>query len=69
MKTTKKTTTFLDKLLELNEEGAEFSDQDLYDETITMMIGGSETSAITNSFTLLMLAMHPDVQVRRGAPD
>lgn len=50
-------------LLELNEQGAGFSDQDLYDETITMMIGGSETSAITNSFTLLMLAMHPHIQV------
>ena len=52
-------------LLELNEQGAGFSDQDLYDETITMMIGGSETSAITNCFTLLMLAMHPQIQVSK----
>lgn len=57
-----KTTTFLDTLLDLNEQGAEFSDQDLYDEVITMMIGGSETSAITNCFTLLMLAIHPHMQ-------
>ncbi|KAK7588226.1 hypothetical protein V9T40_005471 [Parthenolecanium corni] len=56
--------SFLDLLLELNEEGAEFSDTDIRDEVVTMMIGGSETSALTLSFTLLMLAMNSEVQER-----
>ncbi|XKL64201.1 hypothetical protein PGB90_004287 [Kerria lacca] len=54
--------SFLDILLDLNEEGAEFSDNDLLDEVLTMMIGGSETSAVTISGTLLMLAIHPEIQ-------
>ncbi|KAK7604566.1 hypothetical protein V9T40_005752 [Parthenolecanium corni] len=56
--------SFLDILLKLNDEGAEFSDSDIRDEVVTMMIGGSETSALTLSFTLLMLAMNPEVQER-----
>nr|QTC11262.1 cytochrome P450 380C41 [Phenacoccus solenopsis] len=54
--------TFLDILLDLNENGAEFTDDDIRDEVVTMMIGGSETSALTNCYTLLMLAMHPHAQ-------
>ncbi|XKL64203.1 hypothetical protein PGB90_004289 [Kerria lacca] len=54
--------SFLDLLLELNENGAEFSDTDIRDEVVTMMIGGTETSAVTISFTLLMLAMYPEAQ-------
>ncbi|XP_065201589.1 cytochrome P450 4C1-like [Planococcus citri] len=54
--------TFLDILLDLNEKGAEFTDDDIRDEVVTMMIGGSETSALTNCYTLLMLSMHPHVQ-------
>jgi len=32
---------FLDKLLDLNEAGANFSDDDIRDEVVTMMIGVS----------------------------
>ncbi|XP_016658611.1 cytochrome P450 4C1 isoform X3 [Acyrthosiphon pisum] len=53
---------FLDTLFELNETGANFSDNDILDEVVTMMIGGSETSAITLCFSLLLLAIHPDIQ-------
>lgn len=34
---------FLDTLLELNEAGANFSDEELRDEVVTMMIGVSTT--------------------------
>ncbi|KAF0760019.1 Uncharacterized protein FWK35_00004731, partial [Aphis craccivora] len=53
---------FLDTLLDLNEAGANFSDDDIRDEVVTMMIGGSETSTITVCFCLLMLAIHPIIQ-------
>ncbi|XP_022166735.1 cytochrome P450 4C1-like [Myzus persicae] len=58
----KKLKVFLDTLFELNEAGANFSDDDIKDEVVTMMIGGSETSAITISFSLLLLAIYPDIQ-------
>ncbi|XP_046665741.1 cytochrome P450 4C1-like [Homalodisca vitripennis] len=53
---------FLDILLELNDGGNTFTDDDLRDEVVTMMVGGSETSAMTDCFCLLMLAMHEDIQ-------
>ncbi|KAG8249438.1 hypothetical protein J6590_019726 [Homalodisca vitripennis] len=53
---------FLDILLELKDGGNTFTDDDLRDEVVTMMVGGSETSALTNCFCLLMLAMHEDIQ-------
>ncbi|XP_026817199.1 cytochrome P450 4C1-like [Rhopalosiphum maidis] len=58
----KKLKVFLDTLFELNEAGANFSDDDIKDEVVTMMIGGSETSAITICFSLLLLAIYPDIQ-------
>ncbi|XP_029344292.1 cytochrome P450 4C1-like isoform X2 [Acyrthosiphon pisum] len=53
---------FLDTLFELNNGGGNFSDSDIRDEVITMLIAGSETSAITVRFCLLMLAIHQDIQ-------
>ncbi|CAH0776748.1 unnamed protein product [Bemisia tabaci] len=54
---------FLDILLELNDQGIqEFTEKDMLDEVVTMMIGGSETSAVTNCFCILLLAMHKEVQ-------
>ncbi|XP_050423131.1 cytochrome P450 4C1-like [Adelges cooleyi] len=53
---------FLDKLIELNEEGANLTDEEIRDEVVTMLVGGSETTTITNCFCLLMLAIHQDIQ-------
>ncbi|CAI6359143.1 unnamed protein product [Macrosiphum euphorbiae] len=53
---------FLDLLFELNNNGGNFSDSDIRDEVVTMMTGGSETSAITICFCLLMLAIDQDIQ-------
>ncbi|KAI5727227.1 hypothetical protein M8J76_016574 [Diaphorina citri] len=61
-KDSKKLKVFLDILLELKDAGAHFTDADIRDEVITMMIGGSETSALTNCFCLTLLGMHPEIQ-------
>ncbi|KAL4123114.1 hypothetical protein QTP88_015344 [Uroleucon formosanum] len=53
---------FLDMLFELNNNVGNFSDSDIRDEVVTMMIAGSETSAITICFCHLMLAIDQDIQ-------
>ncbi|KAL4123116.1 hypothetical protein QTP88_015346 [Uroleucon formosanum] len=53
---------FLDILFKLNNKGGNFTDSDIRAEVITMMTGGSETSAITVCFCLLMLAIDQDIQ-------
>ncbi|XP_075233541.1 cytochrome P450 4C1-like [Lycorma delicatula] len=53
---------FLDILLELKDSGTTFTDDDLRDEVVTMMVGGIETNAITTCFCLLLLAIHPEIQ-------
>ncbi|XP_022175938.1 cytochrome P450 4C1-like [Myzus persicae] len=53
---------FLDILFKLNIEGGNFSDKDIRDEVLTMLAAGSDTSAITISFCLFMLAIHQDNQ-------
>lgn len=58
----KRLKVFLDTLLELNDAGANFSHDEIRDEVVTMMIGGSETSGITVCFSLLLMAIHPEVQ-------
>ncbi|CAH1715441.1 unnamed protein product [Aphis gossypii] len=53
---------FLDTLFDLNEGGENFSDEEIRDEVVTMMMSGSETSTVTVCFCLLMLAIHPEIQ-------
>ncbi|XP_046829944.1 cytochrome P450 4C1-like isoform X2 [Vespa crabro] len=52
----------LDYLFESSHEGRKYSEQDIRDEINTMVIAGSDTSAITISFVLLMLATFPHIQ-------
>ncbi|KAF5304212.1 hypothetical protein FQR65_LT08019 [Abscondita terminalis] len=54
--------TFLELLFELSEDGEKFTIEELRDEVTTFMIAGSDTTASVNSFTFIMLGMHPDIQ-------
>ncbi|KAF5274446.1 hypothetical protein FQA39_LY18725 [Lamprigera yunnana] len=56
------TKSFLQLLIELSENGACFTDEELRDEVDTFMIAGSDTTASMTSFTFIMLAMFPDIQ-------
>jgi cytochrome P450 len=49
------------------EEGAGFSDEDVRDEAMTMFIAGHETVAATLTWTLYLLARHPEYQGRIAA--
>ncbi|KAF5283093.1 hypothetical protein FQA39_LY17434 [Lamprigera yunnana] len=54
--------SLLQLLIELSENGAGFTDDELRNEVDTFMIAGSDTTASTMSFTFIMLAMFPDIQ-------
>lgn len=57
------TLSYMDQFLKYNEEGAELTDKEIIYEANTMLAAGSETNALTISFTLIMLAMNPEIQV------
>nr|XP_050866027.1 cytochrome P450 4C1-like isoform X3 [Vespula vulgaris] len=57
-----KSRILLDFLFELSHDGGKYSEQDIRDEINTIVIAGSDTSATTISFVLLMLATFPDIQ-------
>ncbi|KAF7383159.1 hypothetical protein HZH68_015008 [Vespula germanica] len=52
----------LDFFFESSHDGGKYSEQDIRDEINTIVIAGSDTSATTISFVLLMLATFPDIQ-------
>ncbi|KAF2887130.1 hypothetical protein ILUMI_19043, partial [Ignelater luminosus] len=55
--------TFLDQLIELSgKSGTNFTETELRDEVDTFMFAGSDTTATTISFALIMLAMFPEIQ-------
>ncbi|XP_047368008.1 cytochrome P450 4C1-like [Vespa velutina] len=54
--------TLFDFLFELSNEGEVYTEKDIRDEMNTIIIAGSETSATTISFVLLMLATFPEIQ-------
>lgn len=49
-------------ILARDESGAPMSDKQLRDEAVTLLLAGHETTALSLSWTLLLLARHPDVQ-------
>ncbi len=53
----------MDVLLKANERETVLTDTEILDEVITLLPAGSETSAITGCFLLMMLAMNPNIQV------
>jgi cytochrome P450 len=47
-----------------DEDGGQMTDQQLRDEVMTLFLAGHETTALTLSWTLHLLALHPEVQRR-----
>ncbi|KAL1399841.1 hypothetical protein pipiens_007910 [Culex pipiens pipiens] len=59
----RKSLNFLDQILTIvREDGTSFTDQEISDNLYTMMSAAHETSALTVSYTCLLLAMHPKIQ-------
>ncbi|XP_051160004.1 cytochrome P450 4C1-like, partial [Leptopilina boulardi] len=54
----------LQLLLELSDNGDKLTDQDLREQVLTLLFGGSDTTARTIEFLFLMLAQHPEIQDR-----
>jgi docosahexaenoic acid omega-hydroxylase len=50
---------FIDQMISL---GNQMTDEEIKDECYTMVAGGSESTALTVAYTILLLAMHPVVQ-------
>lgn len=53
----------MDHLLRQNEEGTNHTDEKVRHEINTLISAGSETNALAICFTLIMLAMNPEIQV------
>ncbi|XP_039440779.1 cytochrome P450 4V2-like [Culex pipiens pallens] len=61
----RKSLNFLDQILTIvREDGTSFTDQEISDNLYTMMSAAHETSALTVSYTCLLLAMHPKIQAK-----
>jgi hypothetical protein len=57
---------FLDHLIELSETSEHWPDHELMEEAQTMVAAGSESMGSTLSFVLMMVGMHPEVQVKNS---
>jgi len=51
-------------LMACDEDGIGMTDEQLRDECITLFVAGHETTALALSFTLYLLAKHPEIQER-----
>jgi cytochrome P450 len=50
-----------------DEDGSAMSDDQLRDETITLLLAGHETTALVLTFTLMLLSQHPELRARLEA--
>ncbi|XP_039296214.1 cytochrome P450 4C1 [Nilaparvata lugens] len=55
---------FLDLMMAMDTDEMSLTDEQLRDEAITIIIGGQETTTTELTFTLLMLAIHHNVQAK-----
>ncbi|KAJ0176920.1 hypothetical protein K1T71_006929 [Dendrolimus kikuchii] len=53
---------FLELLIESSGKEKGYTDIELLEETLVLVLGGTDTSAVSICYTTLMLAKHPDVQ-------
>ena len=54
--------TFVDRLLELSDEGYNLSDESMENEVLTLMVAGYDTTSSGASHTLYCLASYQDIQ-------
>uniref|UniRef100_A0A336LJB5 CSON006028 protein n=1 Tax=Culicoides sonorensis TaxID=179676 RepID=A0A336LJB5_CULSO len=60
----RKPCVFVEQVYKLFQYTKEFDEQMVKDEIDTLIAGGNETSGMTTSFCILMMAMHPEIQER-----
>ncbi|XP_049874944.1 cytochrome P450 4V2-like [Pectinophora gossypiella] len=54
--------TFLEMLIESSEEEGGYTNEELTDETMVLMLASTDTSANAAAFAMIMLSRHPEVQ-------
>uniref|UniRef100_A0A1E1WU74 Cytochrome P450 n=1 Tax=Pectinophora gossypiella TaxID=13191 RepID=A0A1E1WU74_PECGO len=54
--------TFLEMLIESSQEEGGYTNEELSDETMALMLASTDTSANAAAFTLIMLSRHPEIQ-------
>nr|CAD7267401.1 unnamed protein product [Timema shepardi] len=54
----------VDRIVEIADQSDNFNDEDIIQEVCTFMLAGQESVATAVTFTLFLLAKHPDVQSR-----
>ncbi|KAJ6641744.1 putative cytochrome P450, partial [Pseudolycoriella hygida] len=55
---------FIDEIIQLSKEQKCFSEDEMISESLTMLLAGYETSAVTIANVVMMLAMNPEYQER-----
>ena len=57
-------TNFLEAMLAAREEGAQFTDEEISGNVLTMLLGGEDSTAATMAWMFHLLTEHPDIQAR-----
>lgn len=54
--------TFMGRLYDVSKENTQFTNEDIFAETATILTGATDTSSAASAFVAVMLAMHPEHQ-------